>query len=162
MYETLSSQTSSDPTAMKKYNEMFNIETSIWLGKSVLITFQNIITLDTKWREFQYKILHPENLLHKCHVVQIWFCWNSIIGYFCNDHEELETLEHLLYHCEKVNTFWSEIITILKSQDLVSTNFGIKNIIFGHFCSDDDDSVLVSFLLIILFSRESIWFFVQS
>ena len=135
---------------------------SIWLGKSVLITFQNIITLDTKWREFQYKILHPENLLHKCHVVQIWFCWNSIIGYFCNDHEELETLEHLLYHCEKVNTFWSEIITILKSQDLVSTNFGIKNIIFGHFCSDDDDSVLVSFLLIILFSRESIWFFVQS
>ena len=24
---------------------------SIWLGKSVLITFQNIITLDTKWRE---------------------------------------------------------------------------------------------------------------
>ena len=27
LYETLSSQTSSDPTAMKKYNEMFNIET---------------------------------------------------------------------------------------------------------------------------------------
>ena len=27
LYETLSSQTSSDPTAMKKYNEVFNIET---------------------------------------------------------------------------------------------------------------------------------------
>ena len=27
LYETLSSQTSSDPTAMKKYNDMFNIET---------------------------------------------------------------------------------------------------------------------------------------
>ena len=63
-------------------------------------------------------------------------------------YEESETLEHLLYHCEKVNTFWNEIITILKSQDLVSTNFDIKNIIFGHFCSDDDDSVLVNYIIL--------------
>ena len=40
LYETLSSQISSEPTAMKKYNEMFNTET-IRLGNSVLITFQN-------------------------------------------------------------------------------------------------------------------------
>ena len=34
----------------------------------------------------------------------------SSLRYFCN--EELETLEHFL-HCEKVNTFWNELNTIL-------------------------------------------------
>ena len=66
--------------------------------------------------------------------------------YFCN--EELETLEHFIFHCEKVNTFWNELNTILKSQDLVSTNFDIKDILFGHFCSDDDDSILVNYIIL--------------
>ena len=60
--------------------------------------------------------------------------------YFCN--EELETLEHFLFHCEKLNTFWNELNTILKSEDLVSTNFDIKDILFGHSCSDEDDGIL--------------------
>ena len=44
--------------------------------------------------------------------------------YFCN--EELETLEPFLFHGKKVNTFWNELYTILKSQGLVSTNFDLK------------------------------------
>ena len=66
--------------------------------------------------------------------------------YFCN--EELETLEYFLFHSKKVNTFWNELITILKSQDLVYTKVDIKNILFGHICSDDDDSVLVNYIIL--------------
>ena len=48
----------------------------------------------------------------------------------------------------KVNTFWNELNTILKSQDLVSTNFDIKDILFGHFCSDDDHSILANYIIL--------------
>lgn len=43
---------------------------------------------------------------------------DSPLRYFCN--EELETLDHFLFHREKVNTYWTELNTILKSQDLQS------------------------------------------
>ena len=36
----------------------------------------------------------------------------------------------------------------VQSQDLVSTNFDIKDILFGHFCSDDDDSILVNYIIL--------------
>ena len=62
---------------------------------------------------------------------------------------ELETSEHFLFHCEKVNTFWNELNTILKSQDLVITNFDIKDLLFGHFCSVNDDSILVNYIIIL-------------
>ena len=36
----------------------------------------------------------------------------------------------------------------VQSQDLVSTNFDIKDILFGHFFSDDDDSILVNYIIL--------------
>ena len=47
-----------------------------------------------------------------------------------------------------VNIFWNELNTILKSQDLVSTNFDFKDILFGHFCPDNDDSILVNYIIL--------------
>ena len=58
--------------------------------------------------------------------------------YFYN--EELETLEHFLFHCEK--------ITLPGMQDLVSTNFDNKDILFGHFCSNADDSFLANYIIL--------------
>ena len=66
--------------------------------------------------------------------------------YSCN--EELETWEHFLFFCKKVNTYWNELNTILKSQHLVSTNFDIKDILFGHFCSESDYSILVNYIIL--------------
>ena len=105
-------QISSEPTAMKKY-EMFNTETfqSDW-ERVYSLPFK--ITLDTKLREFHYKILH-----RICYTTVMLFKFGSSetpLCYFCN--EELETLEHFLFHCKKVNTFWNELNTILKSWDL--------------------------------------------
>ena len=115
---------------------------SIRLGKRLLITFQNNAEHKIKRVSIQNT---SQNLLHKCQVVQIWLT-ETPLCYFYN--EELETLEHFLFYCEKVNTFWNELNTILKSQDLVSANFDIKNILFGHFCSDDDDSILANYIIL--------------
>ena len=123
---------------LKIYAETFQLD---W--ETVYSLFFKI-TLDKKLREFQYKILHricyTNVMLFKFGLSKTPLC------YFCN--EELETLEHFLFHCEKVNTFWNEINTILKSQDLVSTNFDIKDILFVHFCSDDDDSILANYIIL--------------
>ena len=63
--------------AMKKYNEMFNTETFQLDSERVYpLPFQ--ITLDTKLREIQYKILY-RICYTKRHVVQIWFSWLSIM-----------------------------------------------------------------------------------
>ena len=118
---------------------MFNTETfQLDLERVFSLPFK--ITLDTKLREFQYKILH-----RICYTNDMLFKFSlseNLLCYVCN--EELETLEHFLFHCEKVNTFWNELNTILKSQDPVSAIVNIKDILFGHFCSDNDDSILVN------------------
>ena len=46
----------------------------------------------------------------------------------------------------------NELNTILKSQDLFSTNFDFKHVLFGHFAR----MMMTVFLLIILFSRVNI------
>ena len=57
LYETFSSKISSNPTSMKKYNEMFNTET-FELDWERIFSLPFKITLSTKLREFQYKVLH--------------------------------------------------------------------------------------------------------
>jgi len=56
---------------------------------------------------------------------------DSPLCYFCG--EEIETLEHFFFFCERVRTFWKELNTILKSQKITSSSFDIKDIIFGLF-----------------------------
>ena len=81
-------QISSEPTAMKKY-EMFNTEI-FQLDWERVYSLPFKITLDTKLREFHYKILH-----RICYTTVMLFKFGSSetpLCYFCN--EELETLEH--------------------------------------------------------------------
>ena len=56
LYEMFSTQISSEPMTRKKYNKMFNTETfQLDWERVYSLPFQ--ITLDTKSREFQYKVL---------------------------------------------------------------------------------------------------------
>ena len=128
LYERLISIISSKPTAIKKYNEAFNMET-FHLDWERIYSLPFKVTLDTKLREFQYKILHricyTNDMLFKFRIVDSPLC------YFCG--EEIETLEHFFFFCERVRTFWKELNTILKSQKITSSSFDIKDVIFGLF-----------------------------
>ena len=139
LYATFSCKTSSNPTSMKKYNEMFNTET-FELDWERIFSFKLKITLNTKLREFQYKILH-----RICYTNILLFKFglaDSPLCYFCN--KELETLEHFLFYCSKVSTFWNELNILLKSQKLISKDFHIKDILFRLLSADNnDDNILV-------------------
>ena len=130
---------------MKKYNEMFNTKT-FELDWERIFSLPFKITLNTKLREFQYKVLH-----RICYTNIMLFKFGLAVSplcYFCN--KELETLEHFFFYCSKVSTFWNELNILLKSQKLISKNFHIQDhILFGLFSADNvDDNILVNYTIL--------------
>ena len=102
------SKISSIPTAQKEYNEVFSTHTfQLEWEKIYLLPFKT--TLDSKLREFQYKILnrilYTNKMLFKFKKVDSPLCD------FCE--KELETIEHLFFHCTKVCTFWDDLKVVL-------------------------------------------------
>ena len=144
LYETFSSKISSNPTSMKKYKEMFNTKT-FELDWERIFSLPFKITLNTKLREFQYKVLH-----RICYTNIMLFKFGLAVSplcYFCN--KELETLEHFFFYCSKVSTFWNELNILLKSKKLISKNFHIQDILFGLFSADNvDDNILVNYIIL--------------
>ena len=136
LYERLISKISTKPTATKKYNEDFNTE-AFHLDWKRIYSLPFKVTLDTKLREFQYKILHricyTNDRLFKFRIVDSPLC------YFCG--EEIETLEHFFFFCERVRTFWKELNTI------TSSSFDIKDVIFGLF-HPENNSILVNYIIL--------------
>ena len=133
---------SAAPTAMQRYNETYNTENfQLDWEKIYSLSFQT--TLDTKLREFQYKVLHricyTNKMLSKFRIVDSPLC------YFCN--EELETLEHFFFYCERVRIFWNEVNNILQSQKLISIPFDVKDIFFGM-VHTVNNKVLINYIIL--------------
>ena len=125
LYDSFVSKISSIPTAQKKYNEAFSTHTSqLDWEKIYLLPFKT--TLDTKLREFQYKILsrilYTNKMLFKFKKV------DSPLGDFCE--KELETIEHLFFHCTKVRTFWDDLKVVLNSLN-ITVRLDIKAVLLG-------------------------------
>ena len=113
IYDRFVSKISSIPTAQKKYNEAFSTHTSqLDWEKIYLLPFKT--TLDSKLREFQYKILnrilYTNKMLFKFKKVDSPLCD------FCE--KELETIEHLFFLCTKVCTFWDDLKVVLNSLNI--------------------------------------------
>ena len=133
---------SATPTAMKKYNETYNTENfQLDWEKIYSLSFQT--TLDTKLREFQYKVLnricYTNKMLFNFRIVDSPLC------YFCN--EEIETLEHFFFYCERVRIFWNEVNNILQSQKLFSIPFDVKDIFFGM-VHTVNNKVLINYIIL--------------
>ena len=88
IYSTLFKRIQFPPTAQSKFNSLYNIS-SITDWKNIC-QLPGRVTLDTRTRAFQYKILnrilYTNRILYKMNLVSSPMCT------FCGDHEE--TLEH--------------------------------------------------------------------
>ena len=121
IYSTLVKRIQIPPTAQSKFNSLYNI--------SGMTDWKNIyqlpgqVTVDTRTRVFQYKIinriLYTNKTLYKMNLVPSPMCT------FCGDHEE--TLEHLLVSCAYTRIFWLSVISwlITYKRDEVTILFGI-------------------------------------
>ena len=101
-------------------------------------------TLDTKLREFQYKILNliifTNGKLHRFKMVDSRLCA------FCNAEEE--SLEHLLYFCKASTFFWKELLSWIAVEANIVLNASLLDILFGKF-DLEKDFLLVNHILLL-------------
>ena len=123
VYNEVRSKNESAPTAQLRYTETYG-GTLEW-GEIYRIPFK--VAIDSRSREFQYKILHrylaTNKFLHKIGLVPSSMCT------FCK--KESESIEHLLLKCD---SFWRELIKWLNTMEIkiealsdVDKMFGLWN-----------------------------------
>ena len=97
----------------------------------------------TKLHEFQFKILnkilYTSDLLYKIGKVVSSLCD------FCQS--DLETIEHLLFHCHFVKRFWNEVYVLLKAKNILSKPLKIEEVIFG-ICEDKANVLLANLIIL--------------
>ena len=91
-------------------------------------------TLDTKSREFQYK------LLNRCLVTNAFLFKVGLASTptcsFCGDMDE--SLEHLITSCHYSKTFWAEVIKWFDKQGIAIAHLSDKDIMLGIVRCDDE------------------------
>ena len=127
---------------MSRYEKLYNTETfKLDWKKFFLIPYKT--TLYTKLREFQFKILnkilYTNDLLYKIGKVKSPLCD------FCQS--DLETTEHLLFHCHFVKQFWNEMYVLLKAKNILSKPLKIEEVIFG-ICEDKPNVLLANLIIL--------------
>ena len=105
------------PTAESKYEDIYSAPDVRWEQFYLL---PRKATLDSKTREFQYKLLHriiyTNTFLHKMGLVPSPMCS------FCGKTEE--SLEHLFIYCDTSKHFWSSL-----TEWLNEVNFDVRYLI---------------------------------
>ena len=127
IYSTLVKRIQIPPTAQSKFNSLYNI--------SGITDWKNIyklpgqVTVDTRTRAFQYKIinriLYTNKTSYKMNLVPSPMCT------FCGDHEE--TLEHLLVSSAYTRIFCLSVISWLITYNMKIDKLDEVTILFGIF-----------------------------
>ena len=88
------------------------------------------LTFDTKLRWFQYRVLH--HILSTNRSVSKFKREQSELCTFCGAHSE--TIQHLLWQCKKVQTFWNDLSDLLNRRCTHTHNFSFNEclILFGQ------------------------------
>ena len=100
-------------------------------------------TLDSKLREFQYKILNniafTNDKLFRFGLSQSPNCT------FCN--EKPESLEHLLSRCKVSSELWKEVLSWLKEYNIVLESFNEIGLFLGIF-EESEDFFLINHVML--------------
>ena len=127
------------PTAESKYEDIYWAP-DVWWEQFYLLPRK--ATLDSKTREFQYKLLHriiyTSTFLHKMGLVPSPMCS------FCGKTEE--SLEHLFIYCDTSKHFWSSLTEWLYEVDFDVRYLSTFDITFGL---TSKDSLLLNHVIIL-------------
>ena len=142
IYSALVKRVQIPPTAQSKFDSLYNI--------SNILDWKNIyqlpgrVTLDTRTRAFQYKILnrilYTNSILYKMKLIPSPLCT------FCGDHEE--TLEHLLVKCVYKKEVWSATTSWLNNHNIQVDKLDEITILFGCFNNNLDSNLLNHIIIV--------------
>lgn len=102
------------------------------------------VTVETKIREFQYKILN--DIVYTNYKLFRFKIIESPLCTFCQ--KEDESLEHLLFHCTITKNFWLAFSSWISKQNISIETLTLINILFGVF-DDNEDFVILNHLILI-------------
>ena len=140
IYDILISASEIQPTSQNYYQEIFQTANLDW---KIIYTLPRIVTLDTKFRIFQYKLLN--NVLYLNKMLFKFGKSNSPHCSFCKKEEE--TPLHLFYECSKTSNLWIELQLCLENKILLPS-ITPQNAIFG-FIDITENKILLNHLLLI-------------
>ena len=131
VYKEIRNRTITPPTAQLKFNTKFVDDVLEW---KEIYSLPFRATLDTKSREFQYK------LLNRCLVTNAFLFKVGLESTptcsFCGDMEE--SLEHLITSCHYSKHFWAEGIKWFDKQGIATAHLSDKDIMLGIVRCDDE------------------------
>ena len=140
IYKEVRSKVEIIPTAQLKYSEKYNYQLD-W-KEIYRIPFR--VTVDSRSREFQFKVLHrylaTNKFLHKIGLVPSFLCT------FCE--RESESIEHLLIECDYSNNFWQDLINWFNMIDIKVEALSETDKIFGLWKREADFYLLNHFLIL--------------
>ena len=141
IYDSVLCKKQIPPTAQQKITDKYS-DTVINWKKVNSLPFRT--TLDSKLREFQYKILN--NIVFTNDKLFRFGLSHSSNCTFCN--EEPESLEHLLFRCKVSSEFWKEVLSWLKDNDIVIEPFTEIGLFLGFFEETEDFFIINHVLLL--------------
>ena len=129
------------PTAQARFEEQFP---DICLDWHDIYKLAFNVLIDTKSREFQYRILNryltTNSFLHKIGLA------NSPLCTFCK--QESESLEHLLIICSCTKSFWSDFVTWSNQLNISLRDLSDSDILFG-FWQRKEDYLFINHMLVL-------------
>ena len=135
LYEAFRNKKQVPPTAQTKLKEKFPHFSVDW-KEIYLLPFT--VTIETKIREFQYKILNnivfTNQKLFKLKMIESPRCT------FCK--RETESLEHLFFNCYVTKFFWEAFCSWLIECSIALQPLTLTDIVFGIFNVEKDFDIL--------------------
>ena len=129
------------PTAQARFEEQFP---DICLDWHDIYKLPFNVLIDTKSREFQYRILNryltTNSFLHKIGLA------NSPLCTFCK--QESESLEHLLIICSCTKSFWSDFVTWSNQLNISLRDLSDSDILF-EFWQRKEDYLFINHMLVL-------------
>ena len=124
IYKEFRNRNITPPTAHLKYNAQFASDELDW---KKIYSLPHRVALDTKSREFQYKLLNrclaTNVLLSKIGIISSRACS------FCGEADE--SLEHIFVTCHYTKKFWAEVIKWVGNLGIEIEPLSNRDIMFG-------------------------------
>ena len=134
LYNKFKTKKQTPPSAQSKMKNKYPQLVVEW---KKIFSLPFTVTVETKLREFQYKILN--NIVNTNDRL---FCFKMIespLCAFCN--KEDESLEHSLFHCTTTKNVWLAFSSCISEQNISMETLTLINSLFGVFNDNEDFAI---------------------
>jgi len=140
LYKGFKTKKQTPPTAKRKLKDKYPEDIEDWKN---IYSLPFTVTLETKIREFQYKLLSgiifTKESLFRFKMIESPMCT------FCL--KEVEYLEHLLFYCDATKDFWRAFSSWLSNQNVSLDNLRFENTLLVF--NNNEDFIILNYLILL-------------